>query len=451
MDEEEKRRSNKRRTKLTIVCVVLIYLVQIALVNAVSGPKTAALGRVISISEKEKRSSSDNTDSTIRKTVIWGAWEQDNNLANGGEGIEWTVLDEDSQGFFLVSNFILDNRPYGDSALWKKSEIREWLNSDFLNDAFSTKGAGKIIEHTTSGTEKDKIFLLSVREVNEYFATDSSRKCHTTAYARSRGAVVTYSTYGTWGLRSLRGGDLHEFVTFSGEISRNGWTTGSSRGIRPAMWLKKDAFTNMTAEDSFAESDSADDVTPVPTKAPEQVTPIPIGTTPSPSSGNRVNKATLVEKESVDSILQRLHPAAVVSASATSTINQSDVNNQPMNAFDQIETTDWQEGEENGPGIGVSLAARFGQQESVSYITLKLGNWKREKNYYDGNNRPKALRIEMDGFDDVIEFPGDRWKEFCLRLDYPCRTSWIKFTIKDVYRGTTWNDTVISDIQMYCK
>ena len=200
---------------------------------------------------------------------------------------------------------------------------------------------------------------------------------------------------------------------------------------------------------------------PTPTEMPAQETPTPIPTislapdpyepavTPIPAPAER--SARLVEKKSVDITLNGLRKVKVKKASASKTIDQSDVNNDPIKAFDDDETTNWQEGDTNGPGIGESIAAQFETEEPVWYITLKLGNWKKEKNYYDGNNRPKTLRIEMSGFDQTITFPEERWKEFCVELNEPCMTKWIKFTIKDVYRGNQWNDTVISDIQIYCK
>ena len=216
-----------------------------------------------------------------------------------------------------------------------------------------------------------------------------------------------------------------------------------------------------TPTEAPAEETPAPTPIPTPTEAPAGETPTPIPTISPPQDtyepavtlipAPAERSARLVEKKSVDVTLNGLRKGKVKKASASKTIDQSDVNNDPIKAFDNDETTNWQEGDTNGPGIGESIAAQFETEEPVWYITLKLGNWKKEKNYYDGNNRPKTLRIEMSGFDQTITFPEERWKEFCVELNEPCMTKWIKFTIKDVYRGNQWNDTVISDIQIYCK
>ena len=195
--------------------------------------------------------------------------------------------------------------------------------------------------------------------------------------------------------------------------------------------------------------------TPTPTAIPTpEPTPIPTpAPTPEAVQPSEIT-AALVPIETARSAFTNLHYASIKSATADSTIKQTGENanavNEPKLAFDGDESTNWQEGKSDS-GIGVGIAASFTKTEKVRYITLKLGNWKKEKNYYKGNNRPKKLRIEMQGFDREVGFPQDEWVEFCVELSAPCETSWIKFTIRDVYRGNEWDDTVISDIRMICE
>lgn len=75
--------------------------------------------------------------STIKKgdIIVFGHYEQDNNLKNGPEPIEWIVLAKDTNKILLISKYVLDYLPYDSmpSGLgWKYSTIRKWLNNDFF-------------------------------------------------------------------------------------------------------------------------------------------------------------------------------------------------------------------------------------------------------------------------------------------------------------------------------
>ena len=80
---------------------------------------------------------------TVGEYVPFGAYEQDSNIANGKETIEWLVLDKQGERILAVSKYILDSQAYRHiaesytTALWENSFIRDWLNNDFLNAAFS--------------------------------------------------------------------------------------------------------------------------------------------------------------------------------------------------------------------------------------------------------------------------------------------------------------------------
>ena len=49
---------------------------------------------------------------TIGDTITFGSYEQDNNLDNGSEPIEWMVLDIQDGKAFLLSRYGLDTKPY---------------------------------------------------------------------------------------------------------------------------------------------------------------------------------------------------------------------------------------------------------------------------------------------------------------------------------------------------
>jgi hypothetical protein len=74
------------------------------------------------------------------------------------------------------------------------------LNNDFINSAFSADekamipatmvSADKNSKYSTNPGDatQDQVFLLSITEVNNYFGSNSVRKCKNTDYAVANGA-----------------------------------------------------------------------------------------------------------------------------------------------------------------------------------------------------------------------------------------------------------------------
>ncbi len=50
--------------------------------------------------------------------------------------ISWRILDRKGDNVFVISKYILDCEYYFNDC-WKNSNIRKWLNNDFLNTAFT--------------------------------------------------------------------------------------------------------------------------------------------------------------------------------------------------------------------------------------------------------------------------------------------------------------------------
>ncbi len=74
--------------------------------------------------------------------ITFGSYEQDNDLSNGKEPIEWVVLENNEDNVKVISRYILDAVPYhkfNEYTSWFDSTIHEWLNNDFYNAAFSEK------------------------------------------------------------------------------------------------------------------------------------------------------------------------------------------------------------------------------------------------------------------------------------------------------------------------
>ena len=208
--------------------------------------------------------------------------------ANGEvEPIEWLVLDVQDGKALLISRYGLDAHRFDASTYqgWNKSEIREWLNSTFLNTAFTDKEQ-EGIETTTVKTgnnadwvafakkkdwsydsvdggsdTQDKIFLLSLEEAMEYggystledFYNKGTEKLQAvpTAYAVAQGAYQydgsnsSYMLDGTgccwWWLRSPGyNSNYASDVYFDGSL-RDHYVYGGGGAVRPAFWLNLDS------------------------------------------------------------------------------------------------------------------------------------------------------------------------------------------------------------------
>ena len=186
--------------------------------------------------------------------------------------------------------------------------------------------------------------------------------------------------------------------------------------------------------------------------------PAPDGTA-NQDAGAEVEKITSAELledsdllKSVKKTYTRIGSGAITKADASSVIDQDLVGNEPIKAFDDNDSTDWQEGVD-GPGIGEYLEFTFDKSYPVTYMTFKLGNWLPDKSdkYYWGNCRPKTLQIDSGNNSWNLTFL-DGKQEFLVQLNPETDISNIKITIQDVYTDRIeWQDTAITDIGLWYK
>ena len=201
----------------------------------------------------------------VGDTYTFGAYEQDNSTSNGKEAIEWTVLDKDGMSLLLISKQALDCQQYNTSytdVTWESCSLRKWMNGTFLNKAFNAEEQAQI-QNTTVSADKnpeyntnpgnattDKVFLLSINEVEKYFNSDEARKCAPTAYAKAQGAY-TIDSYKTasgaatcwWWLRSPGSSQgSAATVNHGGSVNYYGNRVHIGSGaVRPALWINLDS------------------------------------------------------------------------------------------------------------------------------------------------------------------------------------------------------------------
>ena len=192
---------------------------------------------------------------TVGDHVTFGTYEQDSNKDNGAEDIEWLVLARENNRLLVISRYALDYKPYNKnskSVTWETSLMRTWLNEDFLNDAFISAEQAMIPTVTVSadknpsyGTNpgnatQDKVFLLSITDVNKYFQMDSELQCKPTAHVVTRGAYKNEDGFTLWLLRTHGCKQSYvAFVSVNGVVDADGTYVdlGSNYVVRPALWI----------------------------------------------------------------------------------------------------------------------------------------------------------------------------------------------------------------------
>ena len=182
--------------------------------------------------------------------VEFGNYPQNN--GDTPEPIEWLVLENDGKTALLISRYGLDCKQFhhkNTSISWRECDLRKWLNSDFLNKAFSSDEQERIVfgpiftadndKCWTEGCGRtyDKVFCLSIAQATKYFVSDALRKCRQTAYALSHRVWRNDDGYCWFWLRSPGFGDASD-VSCNGAIRHMGCSVDSNRSaVRPALRL----------------------------------------------------------------------------------------------------------------------------------------------------------------------------------------------------------------------
>ena len=185
------------------------------------------------------------------RTVLFGSYEQDNDLSNGQEAIEWTVLSNDGEKVLLLSRYALALMPYHykrTDITWAACTLRKWLNGTFLKTAFSAEEQARIIKTSLtadknpdygtgagSGT-RDMVFLLSAAEAALYPDGGSAAACTLTAAAVNGLSVETELC--SWWLRTPgRGQSLAAYVGAEGIATAGCAVSADTVAVRPALYL----------------------------------------------------------------------------------------------------------------------------------------------------------------------------------------------------------------------
>jgi hypothetical protein len=136
-------------------------------------------------------------------------------------------------------------------------------------------------------------------------------------------------------------------------------------------------------------------------------------------------------------------------AVASSTYPGSDgVSYKPKNAVDGKVSTVWTEGAD-GAGMGESIKLTLkGGDQLVTGFTIWNGNWYTQ-DFFERHNRIKEILVEFaDGTNERHQLE-DGFKPQTVRLEKPTKTSSLTLKIKGKFGGSTFDDTCISEVQVF--
>ena len=183
--------------------------------------------------------------------VTFGRYEQDNDLTNGQEPIEWRVMEIEGDDAMLLSRYVLDVAAYNNGNMktqWHKSTLRSWLNSEFYNTAFTDEEKARLVVkelETRYDSEKtaDPVTLMTCPDALRIFHSKADRQGMSTPYAKSKGVHQSkkYGGYTHWWTRnpSWESYNKASYVAANGGTMKCGavLTTGNF-GVRPMIYLK---------------------------------------------------------------------------------------------------------------------------------------------------------------------------------------------------------------------
>lgn len=199
------------------------------------------------------RTSDTNPVIRVGSSVSFGSYWQNGKNDTRKEPIKWIVVSMDGNRILVISKNALDCQPYNIAdrdVTWETCSLRNWLNSTFLNNAFSYEQR-KLIQsvkidigfnsgnNSQSGiTTVDKVFLLSAKEAEMCFSSIAQRSCQGSSYCIEN--MVEMSGVGKclWWLRSP--GYYTNFASYVddvGVVSKSGRRVNDNLTVRPAMWI----------------------------------------------------------------------------------------------------------------------------------------------------------------------------------------------------------------------
>ena len=192
--------------------------------------------------------------------ITFGSYEQDGNVGNGVEPIEWQVLDISGDRALVISYYGLFNAKYtahSKGQTWDTCDLRATLNSSFYYESFTPAERDAIfLTHVTNNTAEedpsarskrgqgndtdDYVFILSYGEIVQYLPTQNDRVAPICVKAKNKGLsgiepVLGMRTCNYW-LRNAAFNQNAGGVNWQGVIT-TAYMNFPSCMVRPCCWV----------------------------------------------------------------------------------------------------------------------------------------------------------------------------------------------------------------------
>ncbi len=177
---------------------------------------------------KERKEEFKDYNFSVRCHLYFGNIENDNGET---DTITWQVLKRNDNHILIFSTDTIAVMPFNENndfgKGWETSSVREYLNSDtFINKTFSKEEQERILtkeiisfdNYNNAYSTKDKLFLLSLEEVDEYDIKDI---CEHDTWLRSPSKSMNATTA----------------AIISTRYSSNYLYNVKEYEVRPAMWI----------------------------------------------------------------------------------------------------------------------------------------------------------------------------------------------------------------------
>ena len=213
------------------------------------------------INENVKEESVKELSDTVSKSdhVYFGSYPQ--TIYGKKQRIEWRVLAVEDGKALLISEYILDAKPYHSierEITWQDCTLRKWLNNEFISKAFTAEEQKQIVLKTNQNPDnptynalgceptEDRVFRLNMVEVKQYFGSDSDCLTKPTAYAKKNGAFVSVDNGNVWWwLRSTSMNYKNAASIVDNDVSDNPlsrYVDEEEGGIHPAILVSLEEY-----------------------------------------------------------------------------------------------------------------------------------------------------------------------------------------------------------------
>ena len=155
---------------------------------------------------------------------------------------------KEERRLFLVSKDSLAIRKYHDvrkKISWARCDLRQWLNNEFLQQAFS-EAEQKVID----SVNKDKVTLLTKDDINLYFTDIKLIAPRLTEYACADDPKLTENSPCAWWLRLPIGSESKAPFVWGVDLNyvrieaddfaqfmNTEYQVNNAFAVRPAIWL----------------------------------------------------------------------------------------------------------------------------------------------------------------------------------------------------------------------